>query len=752
MFTKWFPWRFIVRHAARIHGFLDPIGLLAHFDRFAEPSEVRAPTELLRAGLLLQARGFINNQAIQHNLDWVWPYWVVQQFDPRSSSFIPRAFSVIHINITHRNWTALGIPGCENMPIIDPRGLVTPHHDGWSMDFWIVGLDGTALFPSRLASVDQELASTPNLVVTTQSSDAEKYLTVACRVELINGQPSCCVDICALAKNDALLVVSARPFNPEGVSFIDTIATDKNPREVIINKKDRILFSETPTQILFSNYREGDVFRQLLNVNNPQRDHIACPVGMATCAAVYPITAAVQRRIELTMPLTPSSVPSNPIITTVTSGSEMWSRRMQGACTLQISDTVICRLFSAALTTMVLHTPGDVFAGPYTYKRFWFRDAVLILHPMLVLGLGANVKELVQTFFKRQRGDGYFMSQEGEWDSNGQVLWLINRFRLLTRTPLDPSWLPHISKAANWIRKKRRTSGFPGLLPAGFSAEHLGPNDNYYWDDFWSIAGLTSAAAMLEGFGNKALADICLCEAQDLLKTVLDVLGKSTGDNAEPIMSTSPHRRMDSAAVASLVATYPLQILPADGPLVRNTVHYLVDHCFVDNALFHDISHSGINPYLSLHIAQAMLRAGDPRYLQMVYRIRDLASPTGQWPEGIHPRTGYGCMGDGQHVWAAAEWAMMIRNCFVREEDALGKIVLCSGVAREWLSPDVPATFGPTHTLFGIISLTITITESTVRVDWEGVWHAGRPLIEISLPGAPSVTATPDRDWVEIIL
>jgi hypothetical protein len=36
-----------------------------------------------------------------------------------------------------------------------------------------------------------------------------------------------------------------------------------------------------------------------------------------------------------------------------------------------------------------------------------------------------------------------------------------------------------------------------GLLPAGFSAEHLGPNDYYFWDDFWSVSGLFSASKIL---------------------------------------------------------------------------------------------------------------------------------------------------------------------------------------------------------------------------------------------------------------
>ncbi|MDH3692179.1 MAG: hypothetical protein OEU36_22310, partial [Gammaproteobacteria bacterium] len=92
MRLRWFPWKPIVRVVARAHGFLDPIALLSHIQRFAQPSEVAEPVELLRAGVVFHARGLINSRVIQHNLDWVWPYWVECQFDPNNDAFIPRAF------------------------------------------------------------------------------------------------------------------------------------------------------------------------------------------------------------------------------------------------------------------------------------------------------------------------------------------------------------------------------------------------------------------------------------------------------------------------------------------------------------------------------------------------------------------------------------------------------------------------------------------------------------------------------------
>src|SRR4051812_8573186 len=171
MLRSWFPWKFIVRHVARSHGFIDPIAVLARLHGFAQPSEVAAPMELVRAGVVFHARGLMNTGAIQHNLDWVWPYWVERQFDPHDVAFIPRAFSITHVNLTHRNWTAVGQPDCDWLPIVDPRGLATPYWDGWSLDGWVITADGDELIPSRLADAEQqlELGGESGVAVVTES-------------------------------------------------------------------------------------------------------------------------------------------------------------------------------------------------------------------------------------------------------------------------------------------------------------------------------------------------------------------------------------------------------------------------------------------------------------------------------------------------------------------------------------------------------------------------------------------------------
>jgi len=143
-------------------------------------------------------------------------------------------------------------------------------------------------------------------------------------------------------------------------------------------------------------------------------------------------------------------------------------------------------------------------------------------------------------------------------------------------------------------------------------------------------------------------------QAADLLLCVEESLKLVKARLNSPAMPSSPYRRMDAAAIGTLVASYPLNIWEAQDSRLIQTANYLLRKCFIDGAFYHEISHSGINQYLTLHVAQVLLRAGDPQFFDIVSSIANLASPTGQWPEAIHPRTKGGCMGDGQHVWAAA--------------------------------------------------------------------------------------------------
>lgn len=730
------PVRYLVTRLARAYGFLDPMALLTQLRRFAQPSEVGEPLELLRAGLLFHARGLINTKAIQHNLDWVWPYWVERQFNPDDPSFIPRAFSFSHINLTHRNWTAVGLPDVPYYPVIDPRGLVTPLFDGWSLDFWFVPAQGEPLFPSKLAECGQTLALTPTLRV--RSSAARTGVKLASEVELVldADRPCCRIVLETAGPATGQIAVALRPYNPEGVSFIGRVEILRQGAGWLVNRRHEVRLDRAPARQIFSSYAEGDAALRLAEPGSTTE--MNCPAGMATAVALFPAAELAAHPLEIRVPVHDEIHPTRPpqAVPTVT-----WSDALAGLARLTLPVARLQSLYDQALAGVVLHTPGEVYPGPYTYKRFWFRDSVFILHVLLTLGGVGRTRRSMNLFEARQRRDGYFLSQDGEWDSNGEALWLYGRFARLTGEPVPLAWQEAAVKGARWIRRKRLPSTPPrpeaGLLPAGFSAEHLGPNDYYYWDDFWAVAGLREVAWFL---GEREGAE-WRREADDLLQAVLHSVPAGPHRRFPGALPASPYRRMDAGAIGSVVADYPLQLLGAGDPRILRTADFLHAHCFRRGVFLQQMIHSGLNIYLTLHLAQVWLRAGRPALVwRCLEYIADLASPTGQWPEAIHPRTGGGCMGDGQHIWAAAEWLMLLRNLCVREETGL--LVLGSGIRRAWLAMGTVA-LGPTLTPHGPVGVSFALEGEGVRVRLDAAWRGPSPELELRVPGCQTLRVPP---------
>lgn len=761
MMFRFLPWKLIVRRAARSYGIADPALWLARIRNFSQPSEVQEPIELLRAGVHFHARGLINTKAIQHNLDWVWPYWVERQFDPADDSFIPRAFSFSHINLTHRNWTAVGLPELALLPIVDPRGLVTPLQDGWSLDFWLIDDSGHTLIPSRVPDkdCDQSLICGQECTVQTSLTHNDQHLEQRTDVVVEDNQPVLRIRIAVRCAEPGSLVMLVRPYNPEGVQFVDRVEALPRGRGWLVNDQTKVFTDVSANRLVTSHYDEGDVLYRLhgsgqtraeiadpeVNAEQPMVHESAqlteaaairedCDQGMATAASVFDFAAG---RFELTV-----RVPLQSELQQLSGHHRFdprvtWNSVLADSATLHVPDARIQQLYSAAVHTLVLLSVQEVVPGPYTYRRFWFRDACLMMHPLMSLGFTDRCLRTLLQFPERQLRNGYFRSQDGEWDSNGQVLWILNRYRLLTHSPLPDPLYRTLDKAVRWIERKRLPNNLKerhaGLLPAGFSAEHLGPNDFYYWDDFWAEAGLLASADIWTDAGETQKAAHARQLASEMRAAIERSLQNLPESRTAGGIPASPYRRMDSGAIGSLVADYPLQLAPADDPRIAATVEALLGRHFYRGGFMQDMIHSGINAYLTLDIAQTLLRHQDPRYRKLVDAVAQLASPTGQWPEAIHPRTLGGCMGDGQHGWAAAEWVMMIRNCFVREEP--DRLVIGSGLFREWFDQDSDLAFGPTLTAWGRVSIRVIQPHTQPRVVVDCHWHGPVPPVDLLIPG-----------------
>ncbi len=123
------------------------------------------PSELFELSAPMLVRGLLNFSVLQMNREWIYPYWVHRQLDPKGPGFVATSQNPLLINVTNRNWTALGSPTGFHEAVIDPRGLVMPLPREWSIDTWLVE-KGEVFFPSQSPIVNQQLDTTAPRITT----------------------------------------------------------------------------------------------------------------------------------------------------------------------------------------------------------------------------------------------------------------------------------------------------------------------------------------------------------------------------------------------------------------------------------------------------------------------------------------------------------------------------------------------------------------------------------------------------------
>jgi hypothetical protein len=707
---------------------------MAHLGR---PSGVLFPAELLEQGAAILLSGLNNTMAIQSNLDWVWPLWVERQADAEGQEFIPTAINLIMTNLTCRNWTSLGLEDSPREAMLDPAGMLTLHPYGWSV-LPFVRLGGNSHFPPRMAGpgrVRQRLleGDLPCVITEYEAHPQLEWKSEAMALR-IDGEEA--VSFAHVLRNrggvhlSLRFGLSLRPYNPLTIGHINSIRYHAGLFKV--NGAPGLRLLEEPQRVALSDRHHGDPL--LKNVLIAGRRSLKSRSGIASGLAEYDLELGPgeTRVIESLGCLSGSSAgppprrgpglgsprpgPSPGGVAAAKAHRRSALREDRGSgMVLGLPDPRLEEAFRAVKAHMHVFDDGDRFSpGTFLYHAHWFRDSAFIALAFENLGWGHRARPKLIRYPGLQLADGFFRSQRGEWDSNGQAMWtLVNHVRRGGDPDLLETWLPALLDGARWIERMRvSTASTPaphsGLLPAGFSAEHFGPNDHYYWDNIWGIAGLEAArwAARKLGRSREAawLADLSSDYRGDLAAS-MDWAWKRNGREALPC---SPYRAPDSAAIGSLVALSPLDVLSAAEPWVRGTVDFLARSNLRDGLFFQRIVHTGLNPYLSVQLARAMMALGDGRWRGILEALMRRASPTWTWPEAMHPRMYGGCMGDGDHGWSAAEFCGMVRDMLVVERG--GRLLLLPHAPAAWFAPGPGISVKEAPTLHGTVDFTFRNT------------------------------------------
>jgi len=792
--------------AARFHvpgDALDYFSASARIGRGAETT-LPFPAELIPIGARLIARGWLNNEFFPTNRDWILPYWAERQFDPRDPAFIPHGFNLYTINCTQRDWTMIGNLERAREAIVDPRGLVTPWFDGWSLDAWL-GVDGKLFAPSRLADADvaQSLRDNLPIVVTAFRANDLRVQTEAFAVE---DEDEWVVEQITVtnpshATRHSSLYLAVRPFNPEGVSLAKelqfVIASEGNPPQVasfdsaqharndntaafFVNGALGVVLPK-PDAVACSTFADGDVALALPHLNGKTRAH--CDAGLATGVAAYRFELAPGKSKTLTalMPMIRNdewqvaSDEEDDLRHTLhvtrhivscdsahTQATATWREKLaQGMC-VRLPNTQLQHAFDANKAFLLLLLDGDgdtITPGPYTYHQFWFRDTAYLLNALSKLGYHDEARAVIEKFPRRLQKDGYLRATEGEWDSNGAAIWtMVEHARLSGNWDVVSKNYWSLLRMASWINSKRQKAKVKsqkseraphyGLLPPGPSAEHFGPNDYYYWDDFWGLAGLRDAARAAEWLVQTDDASKLRANAESFRADVDASLATAAARLGRAAMPASPYRRLDAGMIGNLVALYPLHQFEPNDPRIVDTIAALKEVAWFEDAYFNHVGHTALGTYLSLHVAQCYLFQRSAEAWKIIAWVLRHASPTFTWAEGIHPITRRGNMGDGHHGWALADFLLAVRNALLFEEGA--HLVLTPALPQDWTAENNVIQVEDAATHFGKVSFTIAFGERNATLVVKGDWRAAPEYIEWNLPFALR-DASDDADNIEIV-
>ncbi len=729
--------------------------LLRAASRLGVPGSLPAPPELLPAGARVLAQGYLNRFALPLLGGWMLPRWMKEQIDPESDWFVPRSVTNLMANQTRRNWTALGLPGREHPieSIVDRWGLLTPVPGGPSLDWWVQVDDGKE---GRMAASDgrgtlQTLQGGLPIVVTSYEADGMRVVSEAWLLAAEDGDWAAMQVVLfniADVPLSGTFSFALRPYNPEGIAPIYDIAYDEAETTLVADGYAGPYTWPAPDEWALSGIVGEDLFAgdEGRKPNDEGRVGVAAarsthlhdakgfahgvlnfrfqiePWEEAEYLAFMPVTGrrtkAERRRMSQVASYelreaerasdkrNPKTEARNPkYYSRVKAETTLrWQELLGGAGRMKIE--VPHRELQASWDAnrahlLALHDGPIITPGPDLYHSFWLRDGAYMTYALSACGFREEAAELLRGFARMQRRDGAFVSHQGEWDGTGQALWcMAQHLALYSDRVLAAELRPHVRRGGQWIIET--LAGSPGgLMPPGVSSEHLGPPDSYYWDSIWSLAGLRSAEAITRNPAFGRAAARLRSRLASAWATDMAALGREA-------LVGAPGRGIDMGMVGTLAAWFPLRLVPADSPLLEGTLAALEEKLFYKGALLVNTGHSGWGTYLNMRLAGCRLLQGSPKGWELMKWLLAHASPTYNWPEAIHPKSGGGSAGDGHHGWASAEWLMLVRAMLLEEGEK--SITLAPGVPAEWLerAGEIKVEGAPTR--FGTVSY---------RIEWE---------------------------------
>ena len=675
-------------------------------------SEVTFPKELIPLNLEVLIKGLLTSRVFEVNSNWVFPFWVEEQLNPKSDVFIPRGANIFAINTTYRNWTILGSIESDEKGVIDLKGMISPKENFPSLDIFIQ-YNNEYFFPSR-NKIEQTVDDLTGIIKTFYNGSDFEYNFETFSSEKDKG---IFLKYNFKSKKSGLyrFLFLIRPFNPE--SFIPIFDIEIKDNKVFTNSSSFLIpLTKDYKFILFDDETDINDFK----VN--EKNRITSKYGLSTGGIYYELNLNEneEKNFELFLPQEENYSIDLNFDKSKDDKIFFMKKERENELIIDVPDDNINRIFNSnKIYLKSLINSEYITPGPLTYKKFWFRDSAYMIPALMKIGDLKRAEKIIEYFKKKIKRDGYFQSQVGEWDSNGQAIFTMAEYYRYTK---DKEFLnefyPYIKKGAEWIeRKRKKYVDSYGLLPSSFSAEHFGPNDLYYYDDYFGLKGLLDASSLANEIGNKNDSENFLKYYLEFKIDVRKAIDKDQKRLNKKICVGAFGRNIDASIIATFTSIFPLNLDLLSKDEIMNSYEELRKRFFVNTCFYQNITHSGINLYLTLEIAEALLYLNKEKEATNLFdSVISLLTKTYTGPEAINPKSLGGCEGDGHHGWLVAELIHFIRNSLLFEKE--NGVVILSGSRKEWFKDGDKILFNNGVTYFGNISFEVNVKENIIDIEF----------------------------------
>jgi len=376
-------------------------------------------------------------------------------------------------------------------------------------------------------------------------------------------------------------------------------------------------------------------------------------------------------------------------------------------------------LLAAHVCQLIANDRGEVHGGEGFYDVFYIRDGAYQVLELAEAGLAEAARKALGPYLARQRPDGRFESQRGQFDANGQAVWLLWHYVKLTD---DRAFLakvyPQMLRAVRWTMQARRKappgSPFAGVLPNALADGECLWNGKFHivGYDFWNLRGMLCTADAARMLGKTDQAAELTAEA-NAYRAAIDAAWKRTGLKHFP-----PSWEKAGTHWGNTETLWPTELFARDDPRVAALSRH-VRHDFGGGFIEGTIQWRGrpgaIHPYMGAYTTMTDLVRG--RHEQVVedftwYLLHSTASHA--FPEGIYYKRRFAWSNTIPHVTGACNYAIMLRHMLVHE--AGDELHLLRAVPDWWLGAGRTIRIERLPTWFGTVGLTVRGTAEGVKV------------------------------------